>query len=537
MLGTYRRGGQTSWGPGKLGLPGYRTLSSGAWATRFALVSLFLLVLFQNGRLVWNEWQIENATGSSLSLTTGAPNEPAGDERVWLQRANLARRNPSDSASESEIHSLEKALRFNPRDGLAWVNLGLAYEHAGQIQTAAAAFAMAETVDRQYLSSWARANFAFRQRDGPQFWKSATRALSVARTEDLRPWFDLADRWSPPRHDDLTRLIQSLGYRPVLVHSYLDYLIDKQRWCDAVALGLWMEASAAKVARDSTGAGLDSDDIIRLSHLTTRLISSGQVSGAIKIWNGLPGSSETLGTDSRSAVRLVNGRFEKEPSAQGFDWRLDSPMGIRSKWAPGRLEFQLTGDQPDQAILLEQPLVIFDSIGTARAQLEWHFRLQPARQTPGPQPAAMQSPMQSMDPVQPGRAVDLPSSAKREDPCTFRLAWELESPVGRWPLPHSHLAPLSPSLSAPTVSGSAPTISGPASPDVCEGAASLLLPPAIKAKNGELSLYRLQLVLRRAKGSLPIQGTLVLYGVAMATAPGGPSATANHSNLRKHNPS
>jgi hypothetical protein len=54
----------------------------------------------------------------------------------------------------------------------------------------------------------------------------------------------------------------------------------------------------------------------------------------------------------------VNGDLRNAPSGLGFDWRTPPAAGVTAAWSPGRLTFWLAGGQPEDCILLEQPLPV-----------------------------------------------------------------------------------------------------------------------------------------------------------------------------------
>jgi tetratricopeptide (TPR) repeat protein len=454
-----------------------------AWALRSSLVFLFLLGTIQTGELLWIEGQILKRTPASLERAA-----ELGDERAWLALAHVA--------PGREVEFLQQALRLNPRDSAAWIELGLAYERAGTLPRASTAFAEADKVDRQYVPAWAHANYAFRQSDRQQFWKSAEWALLVMRSEDVRSLFDLADRLDR-NSGEMTWLVKRIGNNRPLARSYLDHLIGKQRWPDALALGLWMETRTSKGPADSQEFDFQPNDIVRLAHLTTRLIRAGQIASAVQIWNGLPGIERI----PPQGIRLLNGRFASSPTGQGFNWRLFSASGISGTWLSGRLEFQVNGKQSDEAVLLDQPIVAFDPAAIA---LHWRYSFHPQNQRLEEIGSTRERPF-PRDVQREKRPED--SSASNQDNCAFDFVWELEGSLGRRPLTISDVA-------LDDRSGDQQAVAR-----TCVATGKLLLPPSRRAQDRRPAMWRLRLVLRRADGQRPLRGTLVLNEVALEPRP------------------
>ena len=371
---------------------------------RLGLAALLLVAIGQTLALAWAEWQARLGTQASLHRAVAS-----GRTAHWRALAGLAATGFTDDREDAVLVS---ALQENPRDSATWIALGLAYERQGLFPAADLALAEAEKMDRQYFPAWTHANFAFRHRNNEQFWKSAHMALATAPSDDPRPLFELADRTPleiPSKGLDqgldnrLARLDRLLGdclssYQLAceqntrrLERAYLDYLISKARWRNAIVLGLRMEgrtthtthggtvhiSSSAHSKGEAGEASLAiarTDDIARMRDLAARLAESGELEGAIEIWNQ---------ADQRSTVdevvpdRITNAKFLYAPSAAGFNWQAPRPSGVRVTWRPQELEFQMSGEQPDECILLEQPIVLSHSANRT-AYLRWRYSLYPA---------------------------------------------------------------------------------------------------------------------------------------------------------------
>jgi len=253
--------------------------------------------------------------------------------------------------------ALRGALRANPRDSTAWIELGLIAEHARNGSEAARDLAQAAQVDRQYLPAWTLANYSFRRGDAAGFWPAAAHAASLA-YDDLRPLLDLCDRMEPDPGIALARL----GPSARLERAYLDLLIGKNR------LDAAQDVARLMLARPSP------ENAARLTAFTERLIAAGAETPALEIWNGL-GKFAIL--DPAHGVVLTNGDFVMSPSGAGFDWRLPGPAGLLTHWSPATLSFSFSGSESDDCALLEQ----WAPLAVRRYRLSFEY------QTPGIPPA------------------------------------------------------------------------------------------------------------------------------------------------------
>ena len=313
---------------------------------------------------------------------------------------------------------LRSAVSADPRGSLLWTKLGLVEERSEEarlakdgpqggrsaaetfsnpssdFQFAREAFETAFRVDVQYAPAWALANFCFRRADQECFWRAASRAAlrapalefasatDTTTVIDLVPLLDLASRVEPSPARVIERLSNSGGTpgtaagAPLAVsleRAFLDDLIGKNQWDDAVTVARNLSTEPARAAeKKSDAAHLEALDMARLDDLVTRLIGVGRTSAAIQLWNDYSGFTAL---DPKHGLSLTNGDFDREPRGSGFDWRLsllspgsanfgraDSggarpvPDGVETWWTPSQLEFRLTGEGPEQIQLAEQML-------------------------------------------------------------------------------------------------------------------------------------------------------------------------------------
>ena len=289
-----------------------------------------------------------------FTLAVGGTLRLAVAERVWPMAIGNAR-HFEDLAQRQPLlasDALRTAVQLNPRDSTAWMELGLATEREGDSEQAADCLLAAEKVDRQYLPAWTSANFFFRHANDFQFWRAATRAAAMS-YDDPAPLIELADHREP----DSIAALKRLGDSSHLERGYLRFLIGRSRWREA-----------QEVAARLSLLG-DASDRELLLNFTDRLIEANEGEAALSAWNGL---QQFPAPDRASRGTLVNQNFKRQPSGQGFDWRVTEPPRGSVHWEPSRLEYWLMGSTPDACMLLEQWVML----NSGRYRLRFDYRTQ-----------------------------------------------------------------------------------------------------------------------------------------------------------------
>ena len=284
------------------------------------------------------------ALGGTLRLAVAARVWPMaiGDTRHFK---DLAERQPALARS-----ALRVAVQLNPRDSVAWMELGLATERNGDMEQAADCFLEAEAVDRQYLPAWTSANFFFRRGNDLQFWRAAMRAAAMS-YDDPAPLIELADHREPKA----IAALESLGDSAHLERAYLRFLISQSRW----------QGAGEMAARLSLHGEARDQEL--LLNFADHLIGANQGATALSAWNEL---QQLPAPDRASRGTLVNQNFKRPPSGHGFDWRVTEPPRGSVHWEPSRLEYWLAGSTPDACTLLEQWVMLDPS----RYRLRFGYR-------------------------------------------------------------------------------------------------------------------------------------------------------------------
>lgn len=237
-----------------------------------------------------------------------------------------------------------RAVGVNPRSSGAWIELGLAAEHAGDFTDAERALLRAAAADGQYLPAWILANFYFRRiffqhTDARSFWTWARRAAALG-SADLKPLLMLCDRVEPDRFPE------RLGESPGLDRAYLDFFTREQRLDSAQRVALKM------AGRRTAGAAPG------LIDFTDRRIRAGNGNAAIEMWNALAAAQFIPFPPADPLHPLTNGDLKIAPTGQGFDWRLPQSEGVSPERRNARLAFSFSGSQPEACPL---PRAILDA--------------------------------------------------------------------------------------------------------------------------------------------------------------------------------
>ncbi|MGA2119722.1 MAG: hypothetical protein ABSH56_33870 [Bryobacteraceae bacterium] len=327
-------------------------------AVRFARTLLFVAALaglaaasIFSIRLAWADawFQTETLAGTRRALSV-TPDQAAYSVRLALLI--------SDDDPAGAVGALQRALELNPRDALAWIELGLRYEAGGELPLAERALRRASDESRTYLPRWTLMNYYFRRDDRERFWYWAKAAAPMI-WGDPKPLFHLCGQVAEDGD-----LIGRLDMRkPEIQAAYLFYLLDARR-ADLVG------PSSRRLLRSGREV-----DVPLLLDATDRLLDARRTADASLIWEALVAAHRIPGGLPRGAggSLLDNGDFARSPSGRGFDWRLPTLPGIgaASEEQPVGLRLTFSSDQPETAEPLAQLVPVREG---ARYELACHYR-------------------------------------------------------------------------------------------------------------------------------------------------------------------
>ena len=282
----------------------------------------------------------------------GRRNQP-GDTRAamrWMPANGAYAAQLADEVYASDPESagplLEKAVHLNRYDAASWIHLGLLHEAGNDLPRAEAALLQAAGADCTFLPSWSLANFYFRHENASRFWYWAQRAAQMA-PDDASPLFRLAWYVSPDGAE-LDRRLQL--QRPAIEGQLVNFLIARGDAAGVTAASLHL--------LQTTNHG----SIEPLLGACDWLIAGKHTDMALTIWNGLVARRDLPypPLSAGSSELVTNGKFEQQPEAHGFDWRVPAVDGVSSflNADPRELGFELSGKEPDSFWLMREAVPV-----------------------------------------------------------------------------------------------------------------------------------------------------------------------------------
>lgn len=246
----------------------------------------------------------------------------------------------SEAESGPPEQALRQTVRIDPKRSAAWIALGLLVEQNGERAEAEQDLLQAARIDHQYLPAWTLTNFYFRRGNRDLFWKWA-RCAALLTYDESPALLRLVEHFDQAPLSVLARL----GDTPGLERGYLSYLIGEKRLSAAQQVALCLA-----VRRDPR-------DARRMADLASRQILAAHPAEAQEAWNLFHAPA----LDPAHGQILTDPAFRSPPSGEGFDWTLGPRAlcaGEATSWSPGQLEFNFSGGQPEDCILLSQVLIL-----------------------------------------------------------------------------------------------------------------------------------------------------------------------------------
>jgi hypothetical protein len=234
---------------------------------------------------------------------------------------------------------LEEAVRLNPYNAMADIELGLLYEADGDYKQAEARLLAAFAIDRTYIPRWSLANFYFRRDNQTEFWKWAQSAAEMP-SSDVVPLFQLCWHASP----DPQKIAHTIvGTNPDVINQYISFLIDKQELPSAVAMAPQLVKYGSPDANRYVLMGLIYKLLLAKDGDRAKTVWDAMVSR-----NWVPADGETP----------YNGSFSREPLNEAFDWILGEFPGLHSWTGSNGLNSEFNGDEPENSWVVQQAIVL-----------------------------------------------------------------------------------------------------------------------------------------------------------------------------------
>lgn len=234
---------------------------------------------------------------------------------------------------------LETAIKLDPYNAQADIELGLRLEAAGDYRRAEKLLLDAFAIDHTFLPRWSLANFYFRRDNIAAFWIWSRRAAEMP-SDNMGPLFELCWRVSPDPNEIARKILSN---NPELIRQYLDFLFAKDQL-----------PAAAEIARRLTQVGDPKTDDTEMFSLIDGLIAAKDGDAAKALWNVLIDDHWVVA----DAGTPNNPNFARDPLPVSLDWALSSYAGLHSWPGPSGLETEFSGSQPENCTIAEQAIVL-----------------------------------------------------------------------------------------------------------------------------------------------------------------------------------
>ena len=280
---------------------------------------------------IWSSWKLAQADylfGLNTEESVRAAIRLEPDAWKYYMRLALF-----DDAHAQQL--LETAIKLDPYNAQADIELGLRLEAASDYARAETLLLNAFAVDHTFLPRWTLANFYFRRNNLPAFWIWARNAAEMP-SDSIGPVFELCWHVSP---DPNVIEAKILNNDPELIRQYLSFLLNKNQL-----------PAATEVATRLVHAGNHETDAPQMYLVIDRLIATRQGDAAKGLWNVLI-EKHWVVADTGAPN---NPKFAREPLPVQFDWALASNNGLHSWPGPSGLETEFSGEQPENCTIAEQ---------------------------------------------------------------------------------------------------------------------------------------------------------------------------------------
>ena len=236
------------------------------------------------------------------------------------------------------------ALRLNPRSADDAIPAALVAERNRDLSQAEGLLLSTARYSQLSLPRWTLASFYLRHHRLDSFWLWAHRAFE-------RSYGDRTALFRLCRSAGGTteRMIGNvLPEDPRLRAEYLHFLLVEGSWeeLEPTALACLQAARTDALANRTVVEAVDA------------LVQSRHPEPAARLWNRLSAEKRIPYPPLNGEITIVNPDFAQPLEFAGFDWRARATEGIKVRWGtpPESLKFELSGEQPDNAGVLEQAI-------------------------------------------------------------------------------------------------------------------------------------------------------------------------------------
>ena len=269
-----------------------------------------ILISFQASKIWLADHRVQS--GRLDLMERGAALEP-GNAEAWDRLGGMRQWDLMNPDPQRAVADLERAIKDDPLSAHDWMDLAAAYEDAGDIPRARAAFERAKSV---YPSSgevaWLYGNFLLRRQEYDAGYAQVQRAvnsdptlLPLAITRTWRANQDvqiLLDRVIPPNGS---------GY-----FQALDFLATNHQLDAALVVWQRLLAQGKPIA------------LSRAFPFLTELIQQERSEDARRVWLEALAAAGLPHEPPRNHSLVWNGDFSQDFANGGLDWHWDGPAGV-----------------------------------------------------------------------------------------------------------------------------------------------------------------------------------------------------------------
>ncbi len=261
-----------------------------------------------------------------------------GNSTYHVQLGRLYQYSITNPRPKEAIQQFHDAVKANPYDPQAWINLAAAHEFQGETAKAEEDLRHASKLAPNLpIYQWTIGNYFLLHGNTQEAFRHLKVVLAGSRQYD-RTVFNVAWKAS----GNAAYILQELIPNDLPAEfSYLKYLLTEQRFPDAEAV--WKRI----VANPETFDPHEASDYI------DTLIKTGRVDAAYQAWTDLQARGFIRTAPGGPSVNLItNGDFEDPLLNMGFGWRIQDVPGVYAGLdtatfhSPGHsLSVQFTGNQ------------------------------------------------------------------------------------------------------------------------------------------------------------------------------------------------
>lgn len=279
-----------------------------------------LMVLLILGFVLSTVWiaktYFADRAGHTLSLGSlqRASRLNPADATYHIQLGRLYQYSVTDPRSKLAIQEFQEAVKDDPYDPQAWINLAASYEFQGDTGRAEADLRHASDLAPNLpIYQWTIGNYFLLHGNTTEAFRHLKRVLAGSREYD-RTVFSVAWKASSNPGQILQELIP---HDLPAEFSYLDYLVARQRFSEAQPV--WKRIAESSSKFDPHEAGGYIDTLIRAHH----------PDAAYQVWTDLQAKglvSTPAGGPNQNLI--TNGNFETPLLDMGFGWRMQDVPGV-----------------------------------------------------------------------------------------------------------------------------------------------------------------------------------------------------------------